>query len=146
MGREKNANKALAFQYFLQGKTNKEIAKLCSVNEHTVGRWIIKENWASLQNANSTSQRALIKKFEEAITKQLEIIESLQKQNSSITKETDALVKLVNSKDKLEHNIPLSAYITVLEEFMKTVEDPKLRRLLAEQQREFLIEKSSGLA
>jgi|GEM_PF-1252670 len=146
MGKQKNAEKALAFQYFLSGRSNKEIANLVGVTEHTIGRWAEEEKWENLELANATRTQSLIKKFEEAIQKQLDIIEKLQDEHNSITKETDALVKLVNSKDKMEHSIPLSAYIQVMEEFLRTVEDPRLRRLLAEQQREFLVDKSNGLS
>jgi hypothetical protein len=56
-----NEKKMLALQYFLSDQfTQKEIAVKLSINETTLSRWVVKENWADLKKSILTTKKEML--------------------------------------------------------------------------------------
>jgi len=142
----KDNERKLAKQLFLQGKTQKEIAALVSVQEKTIGDWVKKYGWKSEREARFGSTKKQIENIKAIISaiseERLKIHKDLQKAKGNSDKDEierlqkEAAVlddgvskwnKTLENMDK-ENRISLATHIEVMELIFQDLQNhnPKL--------------------
>lgn len=136
----KDKERRLAKELFLQGKAQKEIARLTKVQEKTIGEWVKKFGWKEERDARFNSakshteslksligkltqkrldlMRAMDKAFQDDDT---EKYDALQSKANTIADEVSKYNKTLQTLDK-ENRISLSVYIDVMESIFKAVQ------------------------
>ena len=155
----------LAKELFFKFSTQKEIARICKVQEKTIGTWVVKYGWKKERDARFNSGKnqiqqiksligilteeriALIRKIEEAkIANNTENQKDLQKRANEIADEVSKYNKTLVTLDK-ENRISLSVYIDVMESIFSSIQrfNPKIYMELLTFQEEHLSEISLKL-
>ncbi len=158
----KDKERRLAKELFLQGKKQKEIARLARVQEKTVGEWVKKYGWREERDARFNSAKSHTESLKKLIGKlterRLDLIRSmdkaqqenddykydaLQSKANTLADEVSKYNKALQSLDK-ENRISLAVYIDVMESIFKSVQvyDSKLYMQLLDFQDEHLTEVS----
>lgn len=158
----KDKERRLAKELFLQGKKQKEIARLARVQEKTVGEWVKKYGWREERDARFNSAKSHTESLKKLIGKlterRLDLIRSmdkaqqadddekydaLQSKANTLADEVSKYNKALQSLDK-ENRISLAVYIDVMESIFKAVQvyDAKLYMQLLDFQDEHLTEVS----
>lgn len=158
----KDNQRKVAKELFLQGKNQKEIARLVTVQEKTISNWVRKYGWkeerdARMNNSKSqadslktligklTDQRiSLIKKMETAANEdKLDVYDDLQNKANKIADEVSKYNKALITIDK-ENRISLTVYLDVMDQVFKAVQvfDMKLYMKLLDFQEQHLTEVS----
>jgi len=156
----KDNQRRVAKELFLQGKNQKEIARLVSVQEKTIGEWVRKFGWKEERDArlnNSKSQAdslktligklsdqriGLIKKMDAAANDdKLDVYDDLQNKANKIADEVSKYNKALQTLDK-ENRISLTVYLDVMDSVFKAVQvyDTKLYMNLLDFQENHLTE------
>jgi uncharacterized protein YjcR len=136
----KDKERRLAKELFLQGKTQKEIARLSKVQEKTIGEWVKKYGWREERDARFNSAKSHTESLKKLIGKlterRLDLIrsmdkaqqennddtyDSLQKKANTIADEVSKYNKALQSLDK-ENRISLAVYINVMESIFNSVQ------------------------
>lgn len=136
----KQNERRLAKELLLQGKNQKEIARMVNVQEKTISQWVKKYGWneerdARFNSANTqilslkkligrlTEQRlTLIRKMESAIANDdLEEHDALQYKANRLADEVSKYNKALLSIDK-ENKISLTVYLEVMDSIFKAVQ------------------------
>lgn len=159
----KKIERAHAKKLYMEGKSQKEIAKLLNVTEKTISRWSNTEKWNSIRAAKSFSNKELAQnKIKELLfyselrldlMKDLEAMRALPEEKrdkeemldlvKQIAKLADAAAKTDKQGDKFqkENRITLVTYLEVMDSIFKALqtEDEKLHnRTLDFQERHVL--------
>jgi predicted transcriptional regulator len=161
----KTQERLLAKELFFQFKTQKEIARIVTVQEKTIGDWIKKFGWKNERNARfngSKNQIGSIKKLIGILTdERIELIKEiddskhrsdteetkkLQKRANEIADEVSKYNKTLLTLDK-ENRISLAVYLDVMDSLFKAIQkyDAKLYMKLLTFQEEHLSEISLKL-
>ena len=161
----KDKERRLAKELFLQGKTQKEIARLAKVQEKTIGEWVKKFGWREERDARFNSSKTHTGNLKSLIgkltQKRLDLIrfmdkaekeddnekyESYETKANRIADEISKYNKTLQSLDK-ENRISLSVYLDVMESIFKAVQvyNPDLYMKLLDFQDEHLTEVSLKL-
>lgn len=161
----KDKERRLAKELFLQGKTQKEIARMAKVQEKTIGDWVKKFGWREERDArfnSSKSQTESLKSLIGKLTqKRLDLIRSMDKAEKDddtekydaceakanrIADEISKYNKTLQNLDK-ENRISLAVYLDVMESIFKAVQeyDSKLYMNFLDFQDEHLTEVSLKL-
>jgi uncharacterized protein YjcR len=156
----KDNQRRVAKELFLQGKNQKEIARLVNVQEKTMGEWVKKYAWkeerdARLNNAKSQAEslKILIGKLTERRLDLIRTMDQAQKDDddekydaletkaSRIADEISKYNKTLLTLDK-ENRISLSVYLDVMESIFKAIQvfDAELYMKLIDFQDEHLTE------
>ena len=142
----KNRERGNAKVFFLQGKTQKEIARLVSVQEKTIGEWVKKYSWKAERDARISSSKNQVQNIKNIIStmaeERLEIqqeltrakdcenkeeIERLQKEAARVGDEVSKWNKTLENMDK-ENRVSLSVYLDVMDDIFKAMQQvsPKI--------------------
>lgn len=161
----KDNERRVAKELFLQGKNQKEISRLVSVQEKTIGYWVKKYGWreerdARLNNSRSQTESlktligklsdqriGLIKKMETAANDdKLDVYDDLQNKANKIADEVSKYNKALITLDK-ENRISLTVYLDVMDSIFKAVQvfDTKLYMTLLDFQDQHLTDVSKKI-
>lgn len=142
----KDKERKFAKTLFLQGKTQKEVAKLVGVQEKTVNTWCNAYNWKEERNARYNGGKERVEMLKELIGKLTEErlsimrdyqdavkyneakkVTELNKKAVSIADEVSKYNKALENLDS-ENRISLSVYLEVMDSIFKALEadNPKL--------------------
>ena len=156
----KDKERRLAKELFLQGKKQKEIARLARVQEKTIGEWVRKYGWREERDARFNSAKShteslkkligklterrldLIRLMDKAFTEDnTEKYDALETKANKLADEVSKYNKALISLDK-ENRISLAVYIDVMESIFKAVQvfDTKLYMQLIDFQEQHLSE------
>ncbi|MAX81741.1 MAG: DDE transposase family protein [Crocinitomicaceae bacterium] len=109
-----------AFKMWNEGVTQKEIARIFSVSEKTVGEWKKKGKWNANKAATFLSRDQQINFLYDQINEINTFIRDREEgQRFATSKEADALMKLTKSAKTLEGELGLSEVIDVGQDFLK---------------------------
>jgi transposase len=111
--------KKLAKMYYMQYKTNKEIAKLAGVSENTVGNWCKKEGWEQERGAKAITNKELARRNRIVISRLTERLESFEDSEliEKLPKILDMLCKYSKIMDKLDDGVTMETTIDVFDDY-----------------------------
>ncbi len=118
MATQRDKKKELALELYLHtGKTQKEICEVVGWTEITFSRNKEKFRWAELKAAHSITRENLVRNL---LMQADQITENARTEKRVLTsKETDQIVKLATSIEKLGRGESLANYIQVFESFTR---------------------------
>lgn len=165
----KKIERAHAKKLYMEGRPQKDIAKLLNVTEKTISRWANAEKWNSIRAAKSFSNTELAQnKIKELLfyselrldlMKDLEAMRELPEEErdkeemlnlvQQIAKLADAAAKTDKQGDKLqkENRITLVTYLEVMDSIFKALqsEDEKLHNLTLDFQERHVLEVAKNI-
>ncbi len=142
----KDNERRLAKELILQGKNQKEVARLAKVQEKTIGEWVKKYGWREERDARFNSAKSHTESLKTLIGKlterRLDLIRSmdeahqvddserydaLETKANKLADEVSKYNKALVSLDK-ENRISLSVYLDVMDSIFKAIQvhNPKL--------------------
>lgn len=137
-GLSNDDKKAIAFDLYISSdKSQKEIAQIVNVNEATVSRWKIDDDWDLARQATTiTAQNIITNLYQKAY--ELSTAEVI---------DADKMIKIANSIEKLSNRkVTISNIINGFKEFTTFAfgEDAELAKQINSMQRRFLDHKING--
>jgi DNA-binding XRE family transcriptional regulator len=141
----KNKPKQLAEALYLRGDmSQKDIAKYVGVTEKTIGEWKEDGNWEEIREAKTLTKDEVVSNlYRNAYDIQVAAAEA----NRTLTvKETDQIIKIATSIEKLDKSVSIHQMIQVFKDFnVWMVEvDLTLAKEFSLRQKEFLRTKIKG--
>ncbi len=109
--KELEAKKELAFIYFMQGESQKNICERFGLVSKTLGRWVESENWKEKKAAHNITRTELVNKTLICINNMLE--SAVKDKDYKI--KADDLIKMATSIEKLDKK---STVVNDIEVFM----------------------------
>ncbi|PCI11876.1 MAG: hypothetical protein COB73_00800 [Flavobacteriaceae bacterium] len=135
----KKQERSVAKQLFIQGKTQKEIAALVSVQEKTIGEWVKKFGWKSERDARMSGQKNQIENIKAIISamaedrlyvhnkikaaqgsSDLDLLIKLQREAAILDDGVSKWNKTLENLDK-ENRVSLSVYLDVMDDIFKAL-------------------------
>lgn len=132
--------------YMTTSKSQKEIALIVGVVADTVGEWVRKLGWREEKAARSvTKEKVIANNLVQILNLQEDI--NTRENKWPTPGEADTITKLTNTIDTLSGRISLPNYITVFDQFLKSLytQDGTLAKKVADYILEFVQNKAREL-
>ena len=132
MAQNKDAQKAEAFELFMKTKLTMEaIGQALNIHTSTLSRWRNDENWDDIKAAELNTLHATIQNLKEAIHfKSVQLAEKARK-GEDTSSLTDEISKLNSTLRDYTGVMPLTDYISVLDEFVNFTPKEDIKTFLA---------------
>jgi transposase-like protein len=135
MAQNKDSDKAQALSLFI--KTDlplQAIAQALGVNPSTLSRWRNDENWDDIKAAELNSLSNTISNLKETISLKSSKLVEMARNGEDTSGLTDEISKLNSTLREYTGVMPLTDYITVLEEFVNFTPKEEIKAFLARQE------------
>lgn len=147
MGKKKDDEKQKAYDLFCNTQlTQKEIASVVHVTPQQLGKWVKDGNWDMYRTAQQTSTEGIIHGY---FLQLAEINKDVKENHKGIpsTSHSDTISKITDAIQKLRKKYNLSAYHSVLREYLEWVMkvDSEAAKLFGPSMLEFLKEKAKSI-
>lgn len=103
--------KILAESYYFANYSQKEIADMLETPENTISRWVTGGEWKKIRDMRTITRDKLVSNLLSQIN-EIEALARQEKRNLN-SKETDSILKLASTVEKLDKKINLSVVIQV---------------------------------